>query len=664
MPISKNPVRAFIPSGERIPAIDGLRAIAVAGVLLFHLGDRLPGGFFGVDVFLVVSGFVVTKVLLREYRSEGQIRLGRFLARRARRLLPALALVLVFTTVAAWFILSAQSFKQYAGSLVATVFVGSNFFFWQTTDYFAPADQDQPLLHTWSLGLEEQFYLIFPLVLLLFLKKLSRKLIVQLLVVGVLLSFGASVAANSIAPVAAFYLLPFRAWELLVGVLIAMINSPPQWTKRFARLAPIVGLGLITFSFFVPPGQATHPGAVTLLPVIGAGLVIAFASHPGPLQFFLGTKPIVFFGLISYSVYLWHLPISFVLENLRFFQESPMKIFFVVVFTVVLASFSYIFLERSRRGDMGFSRPFLVPVALTSLGLATFGLSGWASDGFAVRGTDSVQLELPVPAQLGLGNSVMVIGDSHGADLVAGLKLLGLDGVVDRTSNGCIGLIGVDRYDYRFRPGDCLEKNRVAFDEFLHEADLRTLVILNMGPVYFGEATIGNREDPRQIGQRVTSAANPTLVDPYSVVEIGLNDTFSELAGLRGKNVVYVLDWPELGISNGCRAPQAKEVRIFGKPVLEDILARESVPAEECFTSYRGFRESTQRYSDLVTEAASGFPQVEVFDMSRFFCDSEKCLGFREGFGFLYRDFDHLSAPAGVLFAANKMVSDLPHLFE
>ena len=657
-------MKGLIPSAGRIAAIDGLRSVAVLGVLFFHLGDILPGGFFGVDVFLVISGFVVTKVLLSEYESGGQIRLARFVARRARRLLPALVLMLAATTVAAWLFLGAQSFRQYAGSLLATVFIGSNFYFWQTTDYFAPHIEEQPLLHTWSLGLEEQFYLLYPVVLLFFLRKLSRYRLIFVLVAGVLLSFSGSLIASSIAPVASFYLLPFRGWELLIGALIALANPRQSWTNRYAKSAPIFGLALIVLSFLIHPDGVNHPGPATLLPVLGTGLVIAFAGQSGPIQSLLGSRPFVFIGLISYSMYLWHLPVSFVLNELEFLRNPLLMTPLAVLLTIFIAVCSYLFVEQPRGKAQRGSSLFLAPVVLGSLGLASFGYFAWESDGFALSGHDAEIVD-EVPLIKGdRGASVMVMGDSHGADLVAGLALIGVDEVLDRTSNGCIGLLGVDRYDSRFQPGGCLENNGNAFDDFFQNEELRTLIILNMGPVYLEDSVAGNREDPRQIGQHVIAVNDESLTNPYAVVEAGLKNTFASVSGFPGKRVIYVMDWPELGIADGCIGPQPKAIRVLGKVLIADNLAREATPPHDCYISKRDFRNRTMRYSDLVTRVARDFPGVYVFDMSKLFCDASKCSGYLEGVGFLYRDFDHLSNPGGMTFVANGMVTAFPEVFD
>lgn len=163
------------PALGRIQAVDGLRAIAIVAVLLFHYGGHLSGGFLGVDIFLVVSGFVITRLIELQWRRSGAFSFSDFLSRRIRRLFPPLIVMLVGTSAAAWAFFGADDFRQYSGSLATSALGVSNIFFWQTTGYFAPDASDQPLLHTWSLGLEEQFYLVFPFFLLLLLRHLSLR---------------------------------------------------------------------------------------------------------------------------------------------------------------------------------------------------------------------------------------------------------------------------------------------------------------------------------------------------------------------------------------------------------------------------------------------------------------------------------------------------------
>ena len=215
------------------PDIDGLRAVAVIPVVLYHAGVQFfSGGYVGVDVFFVISGFLIAGIIAREIQSN-RFSLVNFYERRARRILPALFVVIGATLAAGWVIAWPDNYVEIGESALATVFFSSNFYFWQTTDYFATAAEYRPLLHTWSLAVEEQFYIFFPLVLIL-MAKLPRSRLLASLVAIFVISVTMSVAWTVTAPGAAFYLAPVRAWELLVGVFLAL-SIFPSWSGSLLR---------------------------------------------------------------------------------------------------------------------------------------------------------------------------------------------------------------------------------------------------------------------------------------------------------------------------------------------------------------------------------------------------------------------------------------------
>jgi peptidoglycan/LPS O-acetylase OafA/YrhL len=280
------------------PDVDGLRALAVLTVILCHAGLGCPGGFVGVDVFFVISGFLITSLLSREI-SEGQFSLVAFWERRIRRIFPTIFVVVLATLIAGWFLYLPEDFLTLGKSALAQTVLLANVFFFRKTGYFEDAADTHPLLHTWSLAVEEQFYLLFPL-LLFFLTRCGRKSLVggiAFLGVG---SFALSVVGSYSHPAATFYLLPSRAWELMMGALLAVLpdgRKPTRWLNEAAGLA---GLGLILFSVFTYTSLTRFPGVAALPPCLGAALII-FSGRSKITLVGRGLvwRPLVFIGLIS-----------------------------------------------------------------------------------------------------------------------------------------------------------------------------------------------------------------------------------------------------------------------------------------------------------------------------------------------------------------------------
>ncbi len=243
--------------------IDGLRAIAVIPVILFHAQIPLfSGGFVGVDVFFVISGYLITGLILAEARNN-QYTIWGFYRRRIRRILPALFAVLIASSILAWHILLPEDFRNYANSLIATISFASNVFFMRHLDYFATGAEFAPLLHTWSLAIEEQFYIVYPVALWLIFRYLKHRL-VHFLTITLLLSFGFSVWLTPANPTVSFYLLPSRAWELLLGAIVAM-GTLPRLKSTWRELAAILGLGMIVWGIFSFSALTMHRVCSTTL---------------------------------------------------------------------------------------------------------------------------------------------------------------------------------------------------------------------------------------------------------------------------------------------------------------------------------------------------------------------------------------------------------------
>jgi peptidoglycan/LPS O-acetylase OafA/YrhL len=301
------------PSGKQSlsyrPDIDGLRAIAVLSVVAYHLSlGGVSAGFVGVDIFFVISGFLITSIVHREI-SSSSFSLVKFYERRIRRIVPALTCVLVISCIVAWYGLLPQEFDDFAKSLVAAVLSVSNILFWRQAGYFDTPSELKPLLHTWSLGVEEQFYLFFPPLLMWISRHYKNSL--RKWIIGIaIISFAVSAWGVFTFPTATFYLIDTRAWELMIGAMLALEIFPSINGTVQRNIASIGGLLLIGIADFVFTASTPFPGAAALLPCLGAALIIAAGktgtSFVGKL---LSIKPLIFIGLISYSLYLWHWPI-------------------------------------------------------------------------------------------------------------------------------------------------------------------------------------------------------------------------------------------------------------------------------------------------------------------------------------------------------------------
>lgn len=345
--------------------IDGLRALALLPVIFFHAGfDTFSGGFIGVDIFFVISGYLITSIILHDQHRD-KFSIVRFYERRARRILPALFLVMAVTFIPAYAWMLPDELKNFGQSILATTLFSNNILLAVTSDYWAMASDFKPLLHTWSLGVEEQYYVFFPLLMILG-WKLFRKHLAVVLGVGAILSF---TVANwgGFKPEFTFYLLPTRAWEILVGALTAfyMIGTKRAHTKGLLNeLLGGAGFCLIVASVFLIGRGPSHGIFYLAAPTLGTALIILFSSESSVVGRILGWGPIVGVGLISYSSYLWHQPL-FALARVYSKEPPGIAIYCVlVVVTFILAYITWRFIENPCRNREKVSRTAIFSFAL------------------------------------------------------------------------------------------------------------------------------------------------------------------------------------------------------------------------------------------------------------------------------------------------------------
>lgn len=378
------------------PEIDGLRAIAVVSVVLFHAQieffDRQPfrGGFLGVDIFFVVSGYLISLIIMSEI-GKGAFTFAKFYERRARRILPALLATIGFTLVTAFVLFSPTDFERTAGAALTALIGLSNFYFLSEAGYFDVSAHVKPLLHTWSLSVEEQFYVVFPVLLLLlttFLKKGINAALVALFISSI---FYAEFASTH-TPAASFYLLPMRGWELLAGALLAKRELDHGRTPHptLIETMPWLGLVLIFASFLTFNTSTKHPSLMTALPVVGTMLIIWYAKPNTTISALLSSRVLVSLGLISYSLYLFHWPILVFAEYYLFRDLTTVEKLGAIGSALGIATLSYKYIEqpfrtRSPNESKKFRSPILVPALSAWVVLGGVSLVIWTNSGWTWR---------------------------------------------------------------------------------------------------------------------------------------------------------------------------------------------------------------------------------------------------------------------------------------
>lgn len=417
------------------PEIDGLRALAVLPVILFHGGfPGFGGGFVGVDIFFVISGYLITSIILDDIK-HGKFDLVSFYERRARRLLPALLLVISACIPFAWVWMLPDPLENFGQSIVATSLFSNNILLWLTTGYWEQPSEFKPLLHTWSLGVEEQFYFVYPLVLLLA-ARFEKTFLVWSVILLSFISLLLSVLATNIFPEFSFFMLATRAWELLAGGLCAFCTTQrlAAISIRISHHLSVLGFLLILFSLGVFNHGTNFPGINALLPVSGTVLLILFTKQGSFLFSLLTSRPLVATGLISYSAYLWHQPLFAFSRIYSQVTPSYETLTLLTGLTFVLAYLTWRFVEKPfRRGEFLQRRIFISLTLLSYLVVIGIGLSLHFNNGFPSRFQSSSGLDartghidynhsafefISDGFQGSKEKSILFIGDSYARDFI------------------------------------------------------------------------------------------------------------------------------------------------------------------------------------------------------------------------------------------------------
>jgi len=663
------------------PEIDGLRAIAVGLVILYHakipLAGRnlFAGGFVGVDVFLVISGYLISSILLREIGA-GSFGVVRFYERRARRILPALYAVLFAPLPAAWLLMLPETAKFYGGGLFSAAASVSNIFFWHETSYDAASGLTNPLLHTWSLGLEEQFYILFPGLLVL-LHRYAPSRVGQWLAGITILSLLSAEAMTALAPEASFFLLPWRAWELGIGALLAFAELHRGRPKAH-RLLPLLGLAMLLASLPLVTLQNHHPGIMTLLPTLGTAAVIRFGSTRDPAGRFLASRPMVAVGMLSFSLYLWHQPV-FAFGRLFMVDEptTTTKLAWIGL-SALLAIATFRFVEQPMRDRRRVpTRTIWIVAAAGAALLILAGASLCRTQGAPARFDGATALiaraehieEADIfqggkgclnyvpsagpcrfPGARPDGYSLLLLGDSHGRTLsgaavqrVARSQLISSVTLLNR--GGCPFLLGLNRIASG-RPSCPESYNRARLDYAVGQP--RAIAVLMMRlPVLVEHSSFDN-------GERGVEAGDPAHLapvgEPYDSVAsdraIAASLTASVKALLAdGVRVVLVYPVPEMGWN----IPQ-KLLQIS-----REEPAGHWLQSTQASVSHAGFRARVRRTLTMLDAVGSDPYLIRVYPENAL-CRADRCIS-HDGARIFYRDDNHLTQAGGDLLMAEIMAA-------
>ncbi|WP_158667336.1 acyltransferase family protein [Agrobacterium bohemicum] len=630
--------------------IDGLRAIAVLSVVLAHANFSVfGGGFLGVDVFFAISGYLITTVILDEY-AKGTFSLLGFYERRARRILPALFFVLLCTVPAAWVWLLPDAYEDFSKSLMMATLSLSNIYFLKKTDYFAPDSAEVPLLHTWSLGVEEQFYILFPL---LFLFRLKIRTIFRILLAAAIASLVVSEFGARHFPSANHYLLPTRVWEILAGSLCAFyVFGRP---RRLNGPLALAGFVMVLVAVFLFDPTTRVPSFAALLPIGGTCAFFLFASSetwPGRL---LSFSPLVWIGRISFSIYLWHQPV-FAFWRIRSSEPPSQSAMCVLILVVLaLAAFSWWFIEQPFRYKKIGTRKVAAVGAVCAFILVGFGTWGDLKDGLPFRLAPDVrnfikettwsekclfQVKDGIPAvpneecmfDAKAGKTYAVWGDSIGASispaLLEALKLRHM-GMIQLTHGFCAPIIGVSTArDEGAANCDTFNQRALAY---LTQSNIDTVVLTASWVNFFNSPYL-------QIGDIEYSFTDT----PVSAVAKSLRDTVLALEA-SGKRVVIVYPSP-----------------LFNKPVGEVMAGRivKGDKTPDFGYSTADFKTNTARaYS--VLDAAVPDNVKKVFP-EQIFCNrsqEEMCFFGRDGVAYI-ADRGHYTK-AGAAMIVDQLMNEM-----
>jgi len=617
------------------PEIDGLRAIAVLAVILFHAGsDVLSGGYVGVDVFFVISGYLITSLVLKDI-AEDSFSFARFYERRIRRLLPAMIVVVLVTIPFAYALMLPSQFRDFMGSVFANSLFLSNIYFLTQVEYFQPGAELQPLLHTWSLSIEEQYYLLFPATALLLARKGRGPLFIAVLAFvlwGVWLSY----TGVTDDPGKNYFHTLARLWEIGAGSLCAFV--PPLARTKGASALAALGLAMILASITLFGEATPFPSLYTLVPIVGTMLVVLFGAADTGVGRALSLRPVVFTGLLSYSAYLWHQPLFALARLWAPTDPGALALAGLVGLTFALAYLSWKFVEQPVRFGLAWRAirrgPLFAMSFAAMAGLAGLGLAGYVTDGalsLRSNGAELARLEARLAPNWGLDNAcaedrpacktdpapqVLLWGDSFAMHLAP--ALLAADPAIrleQRTMSGCAPLPGVAFLARNMLPAvamdeaaPCFALNDAALDHALTSPTIETVVLSS--PFEFHTKQLWAQD-----GTVFPQGAAP------AAIAARLQETIAQLEAA-GRRVILVSPTPESGFDPGQCAAKA---------------LRFDLPQETC-----DFPLSNIHNAAVFDMFGTGQGASAYIDLRALICPGGTCDTIR-GDVMLYRDAGHLS---------------------
>jgi len=667
-----------LPRKERIqqpyhPDIDGLRAIAVLAVVCYHFFPHwLRGGFIGVDIFFVISGYLISTVIFQNL-AHGSFSFTDFYCRRILRIFPALILVLSFCLVVGWFVLLGEEYR-YLGKHVTggSVFI-SNFLLWNESGYFDKSANEKLLLHLWSLGIEEQFYLIWPVALWLAWRFKQNAFFIILVLMGI--SFFLNLRMTQLDPVAAFFSPQTRFWELLAGAGLAYVNYQNSTIQRIKNddliqnLCSVVGLLFIIFGFLLIRPDRQFPGGWALLPVLGSAFLM-YANKSWFNAHVLSNRALVLIGKISFPLYLWHWPLLVYSDILLGGQASPMHRILLVLIAFLLAWLTYFFIENPIRTGIRSMRSALVLLlTMVLVGLAGFmvyinhGLQfrsavthfSQAEDAFLWPEEWNVQeaciKKYPFYGRYCLESdplrppSVALIGDSHANQLYIGLadyyqkkgeNLINLGGWLPfwNVENGSLS-----EQSRRVERREWMEK---ILNEVSASPTIETIILA------FRENAVNNTARAYSPYTNYWKLINhPNLTDEKDMLYIALRETMAKLIQTN-KKIILIADIPGLDFN-------PKEC-ISQRPFVSHRNTR-----EVCGIERSKFEAYTEPYHAIIKKISEEFPAVHIFYSYHYLCDDKYCYAKKDN-DFLYRDDNHLSYN-GSLYVGKQLIKEM-HLLQ
>lgn len=634
------------------PDIDGLKAVAVLGVILFHyFPSLLPGGFIGVDIFFVISGYLIARSVLIEIGKD-DFRFARYFARRAKRIFPSLIFLLLVLWVVASFIFLPGEMKSLGKHMAAASLFISNFLLWKEVGYFDIDSELKPLLNLWSLGVEEQFYLIFPPLFFLC-RKLFRRVDFALfgLAAFLLLLSEYRLADHTTW---AYYHPSSRLWELLAGSLLAYFqilgagarHAVPEATSRLQHALSLTGIGLLAFAFAAYSKQTAFPGLAATAPVGGALCLIAAGPAALLNRRLLTWRPLIYIGLISYPLYLWHWPLI-AIARVADAMDPPLAIkLTLLVATFLLSLFSYHCIERPIRfGRFVQNRNIAIAlwISLLLVGAtgfttfrsnASFSLGHWLAGNTASAPNPADDSPL-LPVVVGkvdypplTGRKAVLIGDSHAhgqrAMLTDHFRRRGIE-LIDFIQHGCTPFWNLDRQDPGYLPQGCPKDINRGIEFARHDASV-DIVVLSARYVRLGNLFDITRPETNAVSQR-RRHSNSEL---HAVFASALEQTLEKFKGT-GKQLVLLETVPSLNFSL--------------QQCLDRPVRFASSKREHCRVEKAAVLEEQKSYREIFAAMARQYPFVKVIDPLPAYCDQTYCYASMRG-RLIYYDDNHITLEA------------------